>query len=298
MRLLHSIDGFRYLGKPGPCRRARVLPTPRQGPSCRFRDRTTAPRHREYLLGGSGGHVVLFIVSDAALLMTAGLFAGGGRQGAWALLFSARGLIIGVLAVPTLLIPWHPSVALINVDRGTQLPNRRARRLGCSARHVAQATRGRDRDPIVWIHGRRGIHCPVLSYRADSFVLGAISGTAAVGIFAAAATICESLLLVPDALAPALVLLAGRKSQPRRLFLLATAATVVACGLLSLLLIAVRYPLVELLYGPHYRDVARVLPILLAASTMLAGWKTACSYLIGKGNARFRLFSASRGSSP
>lgn len=121
------------------------------------------------------------------------------------------------------------------------------------------------------------------TFRLDRYLVGALGGVSAAGIYSAAATLSEVARVVP--LAVGQVLLHGRSAQAvlrsteqqiRRWSIILT-----SCVLLAIMLVAPR--LIVLLFGPEYNDAARVLRLLLVAELLLASWFIDNRLLVGSG---------------
>ena len=240
---------------------------------------------------------IFFSASMASFLLLSGVLAGQDRMRGWSILFAGRGALVVAFGLMVALLLEGPSPAAVNAIEGLSY-------LVCAAL-AYPAVRGTELasvkmrgDPNLSRFGvtvAAGFLVLFCLYRADAFLVGAIAGLAAVGTYTAATALSEALLIVPDAVNPALVRMAGGRVGPRKALVPALIGTLVGCGVLAATLIAVRHPLIELLYGPEYRQVADVLPVLLVASIVVSMWKTVCSFLLGHGNGKLRLQSAAGG---
>lgn len=128
-----------------------------------------------------------------------------------------------------------------------------------------------------------------VAIRGDRLVLGVISGSAAVGIYGAAATLTEAIWLIPGGVAQVVFKDASTTQAVQssaRARHVALVLTLVACVLLAL----AAAPVVNLLLGPDYAAAIPIVYVLIAASVPMASYQLDVAVLNGLG----RLKEASR----
>lgn len=121
-----------------------------------------------------------------------------------------------------------------------------------------------------------------IALRADRYVLGIASGTAAVGIYSLASTLSETVRLAPQAIGQLFMREAAAGAGPRRLLhrsaLAAAVAAVAALGVG-----AVGWSLVVPLFGPAFAGAAHLLVPLVVAEVALAPYLVASRGILGRG---------------
>jgi len=121
-----------------------------------------------------------------------------------------------------------------------------------------------------------------VALRADRYVLGAVAGTAAVGIYSLAATVSEVSRLFPQAIGQMFlrdVALSGGRQRLSRWVVLA----VVATTLFGAAVVAIGVPLIEPVFGSQFAGASRLLPLFIVAEVCFAPYAIASRGLLGGG---------------
>jgi O-antigen/teichoic acid export membrane protein len=123
----------------------------------------------------------------------------------------------------------------------------------------------------------------IATFRLDRYIVGALAGVSAAGIYAVAATVSEMARMVPTAVGQ--VLLYGRSSssvsaederRSRRIVLLLTWVILLVLGIAA-------PALVSTLFGPEFESAVGPLRILLVGEAFLAAWFIDNRLLVGSG---------------
>jgi O-antigen/teichoic acid export membrane protein len=127
--------------------------------------------------------------------------------------------------------------------------------------------------------------------RADVLLVAFFLPLRAVGLYAVATALAEVLWIVPDGVAQVVLPTTARQpaSSKTPMLLRYTVAATVAAGAL---LVLGAVPLIDLVFGPAFRDAASAVPLLAVASIFGGIWKIVGSEVVALGRSAPRLTSA------
>lgn len=124
---------------------------------------------------------------------------------------------------------------------------------------------------------------------ADQIWVQHALGTTQVGLYGAAKTLAQVLFVIPAGVTAVLMprvaelRTAGATRRARRLVFATTGGVVLACGVVGVIVIALRSPLLGLLYGDAYRAAAPSLLILTLGTIANAGFVVLTTSAVGWG---------------
>ncbi|OLF08244.1 lipopolysaccharide biosynthesis protein, partial [Actinophytocola xanthii] len=122
-----------------------------------------------------------------------------------------------------------------------------------------------------------------VALRADRYVLGALAGPAAVGVYSLAATLSEVSRVVPQAVGQFFV---HHVALGGRLLARWVALPVVAAGAGGVVVAALGWVLVVPVFGVPFEQARELLPVLVVAEACFAPYAVASRGLIGGGRTR------------
>ncbi len=121
-----------------------------------------------------------------------------------------------------------------------------------------------------------------VALRADRYVLGAVAGTAAVGVYSLAATVSEVSRLFPQAIGQMFlrdVALSGGRQRLSRWVVL----SVVSTAAFGAAVVAIGVPLIEPVFGSQFAGASRLLLLFTVAEVCFAPYAIAGRGLLGGG---------------
>ncbi|MET1074468.1 MAG: hypothetical protein ABWY11_17605 [Umezawaea sp.] len=121
-----------------------------------------------------------------------------------------------------------------------------------------------------------------VALRADRYVLGAVAGTAAVGVYSLAATVSEVSRLFPQAIGQLFLRDVALGGGRRRLFRWVV-LSVVTTTVFGAAVVAIGGPLIEPLFGPQFAGAPRLLLLFVVAEVCFAPYAVASRGLLGGG---------------
>jgi O-antigen/teichoic acid export membrane protein len=131
--------------------------------------------------------------------------------------------------------------------------------------------------------------CYLIWLSADQIWVQHVLGTTEVGLYGAAKTLTQVLFVIPAGVTAVLMprvaelQTAGATRRARRLVFATTGGVLAACGAVGLVVIALRSPLLGLLYGDAYRAAASSLVILTLGTIANAGFVVLTTSAVGWG---------------